>query len=147
MRLFRPVWSHRPLPLCASPVRAGFPSPADDYIEGRLDLNEHLIHHPASTFFVRAEGNSMLRAGIHHGDLLLVDRSLEPADGAVVVAAVDGELVVKRLRLRRGVPVLVPEGEGYSELVIGEDQRFQIWGVVTNVVHNLEGGHGPDRAR
>jgi DNA polymerase V len=65
----------------------------------------------------------------------------------VVVAAVDGELVVKRLRLRRGCPVLVAEGEGYPELVIGEDQRFQVWGVVTNVVHSLEGGRGPDRAR
>lgn len=147
MRLLRPVWSYRPLPLCASPVRAGFPSPADDYIEGRLDLNEHLIHHPAATFFVRAEGDSMLRVGIHHGDLLLVDRSLEPADGSVVVAAVDGELVVKRLRLRRTGPVLVAEGEGYPELVIGEGQRFQVWGVVSNVIHSLEGGHGPDRAR
>ena len=146
-RLFRPVWSHRPLPLCASPVRAGFPSPADDYIEGKLDLNEHLIHHPASTFFVRAEGDSMVRVGIHHGDLLVVDRSLKPSDGTVVVAAVDGDLVVKRLRIRQGAPVLVAEGEGYPEMPIGEGQRFKIWGVVTAVVHGLANGHVPHSAR
>ena len=147
LRLFRPVWSHRPLPLCASPVRAGFPSPADDYIEGKLDLNEHLIHHPASTFFVWAEGDSMVRVGIHHGDLLVVDRSLTPADGSVVVAAVDGDLVVKRLRIRQNAPVLVAEGDGYPEMLIGEGQRFKVWGVVTAVVHGLVNAHVPHRPR
>src|SRR5471030_2397814 len=87
-------------PLFAARVPAGFPSPADDYIERSLDLNEHLIRHPAATFFVRASGDSMT-GSIHSGDLLVVDRSLEAADGSVVIAVIDGELTVKRLR-RRG---------------------------------------------
>ena len=135
--LFRPIWSHRPLPLCASPVRAGFPSPADDHMENRLDLNEHLIHHPAATFFVFAAGGSMTGAGIHPGDLLVVDRSLEAADGDVVVAVLDGEFCVKRLRIRQGRPLLCPEAEGYQPIEVGEDARFEIWGVVTNVVHSF----------
>ena len=89
----------------------------------------------------------MVRAGIHHGDILVVDRSLEPLDGAVVVAAVDGDLVVKRLSVRRGLPVLVAEGDGYPEMPIGEGQRFKIWGVVTDVVHSLGNGHAPHRPR
>jgi len=88
------------LPLLALPCPAGFPSPAEEYIEGeRLDLNEHLIRHPAATFVVRVRGDSMRGAGIESGDYLIVDRSLEPADGKVVVAVVDGELTLKRLRL------------------------------------------------
>lgn len=88
------------LPLFASRVPAGFPSPADDYIDQRLDLNEHLINHPAATFFVRVSGDSMTGASLHDGDLLIVDRALEPVDGRIVIAAVNGELTVKRLSLR-----------------------------------------------
>jgi len=91
----------RRIPLFAAGVPAGFPSPADDYIDRHLDLHEHLIEHPAATFYVRASGDSMVGAGIHDGDLLIVDRAVEPRDGHIVIAVVHGELTVKRLRRRR----------------------------------------------
>ncbi len=143
----RPVWSKLSLPLASASVRAGFPSPADDHLEKRLDLNEHLIQHPAATFFVFADGGSMTGAGIRTGDLLVVDRSLEASDGDVVVAVLDGEFTVKRLRIRKGRPFLCPEAEGYQTIEIGEDARFEIWGVVSNVVHSFRGPHGADRSR
>ncbi|HPC48368.1 MAG TPA: translesion error-prone DNA polymerase V autoproteolytic subunit, partial [Deltaproteobacteria bacterium] len=86
------------VPLYTARVSAGFPSPADAFVDGRLDLNEHLVAHPAATFFVRVEGTSMIDAGIHPGDILIVDRALEPRNGSVVVAVLDGEFTVKRYR-------------------------------------------------
>ena len=124
-------------PLFMVPVAAGFPSPADDYIEGRLDLNEHLIRHPAATFFVRVTGESMIDAGIHPGDILIVDRAIEPADKKVVVAVVDGELTVKRIRMTAGRVYLVPENESFAPFEITREMNFEIWGVVTNVIHPL----------
>ena len=124
-------------PLCASSVPAGFPSPADDYYEGGLDLNECLIEHPAATFFVRARGDSMIDAGIHSGDLLIVDRALEPSDNRIVIAALNGELTVKRICVRGRKTFLVPENDLYEPIEITEDIDFQIWGVVTYVVHGL----------
>jgi len=96
------------LPVFLGRLPAGFPSPADDYIEGKLDLNRHLIKHPAATFFVRVTGDSMLEAGIHSRDILIVDRSLEAIDGNVIVAVLDGELTVKRLYKRNNVLRLLP---------------------------------------
>lgn len=90
-------------PLFMVPVAAGYPSPAEDYLEGKLDLNRHLIKHPAATFFVRVVGDSMIDAGIHPGDILIVDRSLEPADKKVVIAVIEGELTVKRIRLKKEI--------------------------------------------
>ncbi|MBW1794943.1 MAG: translesion error-prone DNA polymerase V autoproteolytic subunit [Deltaproteobacteria bacterium] len=90
-------------PLFMVPVAAGFPSPAEDYIEGKLDLNKHLIKHPAATFFVRVTGDSMVDAGIHPGDILIVDRAIEPADKKVVIAIIDGELTVKRIRMLKAI--------------------------------------------
>ena len=110
-------------------------SPAEDHVEGRLDLNEHLIRHPAATFFVRASGDSMLGAGIHPGDLLVVDRSLEPAHGKVVIAVVDNELTVKRLEVRDGRVRLLAENDRYPPIACAEGTDLQIWGVVTSVVH------------
>ena len=118
-------------------VPAGFPSPAADYKEDRLDLNKHLIRHPAATFFVRAIGDSMIGAGIHCGDLLVVDRSLEARDKSVVIAAVNGELTVKRIRIRNKKITLVPENESYSAREIGGNVEFEVWGVVTSVIHEL----------
>ena len=118
-------------------VPAGFPSPAEDHVEGRLDLNRHLIRHPAATFFVRASGDSMLGAGIHPGDLLVVDRSLEPAHGKVVIAVVDNELTVKRLEVRDGRVRLLAENDRYPPIACAEGADLQIWGVVTSVVHSL----------
>ena len=124
-------------PLFMVPVAAGFPSPAEDYLEGKLDLNKHLIKHPAATFFVRVAGDSMLAAGIHPGDILIVDRAIEPADKKVVIAVIEGELTVKRIRIIDGKVVLVPENENYRPLQIESGMNFEIWGVVTSVIHPL----------
>ena len=125
------------LPIFLGRLPAGFPSPADDYLEGKLDLNRHLIEHPAATFFVRVTGDSMIGAGIHSGDLLVVDRSLEPADKHVVVAVLDGELTVKRLFKQNGVLRLLPENLNYQPIEIAPQQTIEIWGVVTSVIHSL----------
>lgn len=125
------------LPVFLGRLPAGFPSPADDYIEGKLDLNRHLIKHPAATFFVRVTGDSMLEAGIHSGDILIVDRSLEAVDGNVIVAALDGELTVKHLSKRDNVLRLLPANKNYQPIEIQAHQSFEIWGVVTNVIHAL----------
>jgi DNA polymerase V len=124
-------------PLFMAPVTAGFPSPAEDYIEGRLDLNRYLIKHPAATFFVKVAGDSMIDAGIHPGDILIVDRSLDPVDKKVVIAVVDGELTVKRIRIKNGRIRLMPENENYKPIEIEKEMKFDIWGVVTNVIHPL----------
>lgn len=126
-----------PLPLYGSRVSAGFPSPADDYLEDTLDLNEHLIAHPAATFMVRVSGDSMLGAGIHPGDILVVDRSLEATDGRIVIAVLDGELTVKRLSLRGKNVRLLPENPDYAPIIVRETQDFSVWGVVTSVIHKL----------
>ena len=124
-------------PLFACGVSAGFPSPADDYIEGRLDLNELMIQHPAATFFVRVAGDSMIGAGIHHDDILVVDRSLEPASGKVVIAVVDGDLTVKRLFKQNGVVRLLAENPDYQPIELTEETACEIWGVVAFVIHSL----------
>ncbi len=123
------------IPIVSGKVAAGFPSPADDYLEKNLDLNEFLIKHPVATFFVRVDGDSMVGAGIHHGDILIVDRALEPTDRKVVIAIVDGQLTVKRLRHVDGKIMLVPENEAYPPLVIPGGTELEIWGVVTTVIH------------
>ena len=125
------------IPLYACGVSAGFPSPADDYLEGALDLNERLIREPAATFFARAKGDSMIGAGIHDGDLLVVDRSMEAKDGRVVIAAVNGELTVKRLARKKDKAWLEPENPAYSPIYLNEEDDVRIWGVVTNVIHPL----------
>ncbi|WP_081650643.1 LexA family protein [Paucidesulfovibrio longus] len=121
-------------PLYGASVAAGFPSPADDYVESALDLNEYLVGNPAATFMVRVSGESMLGAGIHDGDVLVVDRSRDPAPGRIVVAVLDGELTVKRLRFREGSWVLAPENPAFEPIVVGSAQELHVWGVVTGVV-------------
>jgi len=125
------------LPLAVASVSAGFPSPADDYLEGTLDLNQHLIKHPAATFFVRVAGDSMIDAGIHDGDLLLVDRSLEIVDGKVVIAIINAELLVKRVRKVGERLFLLPENQAYQPIEVREEMDFELWGVVTHVIHSL----------
>ncbi|MBA3036641.1 MAG: translesion error-prone DNA polymerase V autoproteolytic subunit [Desulfobacterium sp.] len=124
-------------PLFMVPVTAGFPSPAEDYIEGKLDLNKYLIKHPAATFFVKVAGDSMIDAGIHPGDILIVDRAIEPADRKVVIAVIEGELTVKRIRMIKGKIYLMPENENYKPIEIEKEMKFDVWGVVTNVIHPL----------
>ncbi|WP_367122700.1 LexA family protein [Sulfurivirga sp.] len=122
-------------PFYAASVAAGFPSPAEDYEEPALDLNEHLVQHREATFFVRAQGHSMTGAGIHDGDLLVVDRALEARDGDIVIAVVDGALTVKRLRREGGRTWLQAENPDYADIVPGEAQQLELWGVVTAVIH------------
>ncbi len=124
-------------PLYASMVAAGFPSPADDYMEGTLDLNEHLITHPAATFMVRVEGNSMTDAGILPGDLLIVDRSLESRSGHIVVAVINGELTVKRLLKVKNGWQLKAENPDYPPTQIEPESQCAIWGVVTGSVRRF----------
>ena len=126
-----------PLPLFASRVVAGFPSPADDYVEARLDLNELLVQRQEATYFLRVKGDSMLGAGIHPGDLIVVDRSINAEDGHVVVADIDGELTIKRLRWVNSVPELHPENPNYPVIRFKEGQELRIWGVVTSAVHSV----------
>lgn len=134
---WHPVCTPRyvPLPLFAGKVVAGFPSPADDYIEKTLDLNELLIQKPASTFFARAQGLSMIGAGIHPNDILVVDRSIEPVPGKIVICALNGELTVKRLDRNHGQWQLKSENSDYPDIAIYEELELVIWGVVTNVIH------------
>lgn len=123
----------------AHAIRAGFPSPADDYLEDVLDLNRHLIHpgHEDSTFILRVDGHSMVAAGIHHGDEVVVDRALTPKDGSVVVAVVNGELTIKYLHFRQGKPVLVAGNPHFADRAFAEGEELTIWGVVTRVLHRV----------
>ena len=123
------------LPLYGGSVRAGFPSPAEDYIESMLDLNEYLIKHPAATFIVRASGDSMEGAAICSGDLLIVDRSIEPVHNKIVIAAINDELTVKRLYKKNGVLQLLAENPNYPAITIDSEKSLIIWGVVTHIIH------------
>jgi DNA polymerase V len=117
-------------PLFASQPAAGFPAPGDDLVEKPLDLNDLLIHNPTATFFVRVAGDSMEGAGIFNGDILVVDRSVTACDGKIVVAAVYGELVVKRLRQYPNRAELISENDSYEPIVINDIDDIYIWGVV-----------------
>jgi DNA polymerase V len=123
------------LPLYMVAVSAGLPSVADDYIEAQIDLNQHLIRNPTATFLVRATGESMIGAGIHSGDVLVVDRSLEPAQNKIVIAVLNGELTVKRIRYERKRVYLMPENPDYPVIAVNEGMELTVWGVVTNVIH------------
>ena len=125
------------IPLLSGSVEAGFPSPADDYIDRNLDLNEYLIQHPAATFLVRVRGDSMKGSGIHSGDILIVDRSLEPRNGNVIIAILSGELTVKRFRRSGKGVVLEPDSDEWNPIRVTEEMDFGIWGVCTCVIHRL----------
>lgn len=126
------------LPLLVEPISAGFPSPADDYLQNPLNLDEALIPHPAATFMMRVDGDSMKGCGIFSGDMLIVDRSMNPVDGSVVIAVLDGEFTVKRFRRSNGRILLAAENPNYPPITVHEGSDFQVWGVVTYVVHGLE---------
>jgi DNA polymerase V len=130
------------LPLIGSRVEAGFPSPADDFIERSLDLNEELVANPIATFFLRASGHSMDGAGIHDGDLLVVDRAITPTSGNIVVAIVDGGLTVKRLTKHGTKALLMPDPSdadqgAYKPIEITIETDATVWGVVTWSLHRL----------
>lgn len=145
-----PALAHDPRPISRDPshvaliafaahVRAGFPSPADDYIEDVLDLNRHLITagHEEATFVLRVAGWSMIGAGIHEGDEILVDRARTAREGSVVVAVVNGDLTIKRLVFRHGKPVLASENLHFADITFADEDELVIWGVVTRVLHKL----------
>lgn len=139
MSLFTPIPFGRRtnlrLPLFSASVEAGFPSPADDHLERQLDLNDELVSNPAATFFVRVKGESMRDAGIHPGDILVIDRSITPADRQIVVAMIDGEFTVKRFRKKGDRITLEAENPTFQSIEVGEDQELTIWGAVTFVIH------------
>lgn len=125
-----------PLPMFSSAVRAGFPSPADDHLDTELDLHHYVVKRPAATYFVRAEGDSMIGDGIHHGDLLVVDRSMEAMPGRIIVIAVDGELTVKKLDRIGQRTYLKASNPAFKPIPL-DGREPHVWGVVTNVIHNL----------
>lgn len=125
-------------PLYAETVKAGFPSPAGDYTEGRISLDQHLIHNKEATFFLRVEGDSMQGRGILDGDLLVVDRALDPAHGNVVIAVVDGEFTVKQLAGSTALGwVLQASNPAYRDIVVGPEQELTVWGVVRWAIHKV----------
>ena len=126
------------LPLYLSRVCAGFPSPADDYIDQEIDLNQHLIRNPRATYIVIASGDSMVGEGIYSGDALIVDRSLAPRHNSIVIACIEGELTVKKLIYQDGKPFLAAANPNYPAIEIREDDELVIWGIATNNIHNLE---------
>ncbi|MDE2009138.1 MAG: translesion error-prone DNA polymerase V autoproteolytic subunit [Candidatus Omnitrophica bacterium] len=125
------------LPLYLSSIKAGFPSPAEDYLDKKLDLNEHLIKHPTSTFFVKVKGDSMVGTGINSGDILIVDRSIEAKSGKVVVVILNGEFTVKRYQKRQDRVFLLAENPEYGPIEIVDGMDFEIWGVVLHVIHSV----------
>lgn len=136
VEIFEPELQNKiKIPFYLSEVAAGFPSPADDYIDKKMDLNEQLIRHPAATFFVRAYGDSMQDANITSGDILIVDRALDACRNSIVIAVVNGELTVKRLKQEGTKLYLAPENDNYPAIEITEDTAFEIWGVVTYIIH------------
>lgn len=125
------------IPLLESAVSAGFPSMAEDYVDRALDLNELLIAHPAATFFVRASGDSMIGAGIFPNDILIVDKAVMPVSNKIVIARINDELTVKRFVKEANRVILYPENEAYEPLVITPESDFEVWGVVTCVIHRV----------
>lgn len=130
-------WPKRSIPFYSGPVQAGFPSPAQDYVERTLDLNELCIKHPNATFFVRVCGDSMIEAGIFDGDVLVVDRSIDAEHGDIVVAAIGGEFTVKELCLRPLLQLL-PRNPNYQPICFRDGDELNIFGVVTNVIRQMK---------
>ena len=123
-------------PLFMAAVSAGFPSPAEDYVEGRLDLNRYLIKHPVATFYVRVAGESMVGVGIEPGSILVVDRAVEADDGDIVVARINDELCVKRLRFHEGRVLLAPENPCYETIEVTDGMDFEVWGRVMHAIRS-----------
>ncbi len=123
------------IPYFPQGIPAGFPSPADDHLQKALDLHEHLIKHPAATFFAHVQGDSMKDANLYDGDLLIIDRAETPRHRSIVVAIVNGEFTVKRLHKRNGELRLVPENKAYPSIEVTDGMDVEIWGVVSHIIH------------
>ena len=125
------------IPFYQSNVSAGFPSPAEDFMDLDLNLQDYLVQHPSATFCVRVTGDSMQNAGIFSGDVMVVDRALESKNNSIVLAVLDGEFTVKRIQKRAGKLYLKPENKNFSPIEIIEEMNFQVWGVVTHIIHKV----------
>ena len=125
------------IPYMGTSVQAGFPSPADDFLEGTIDLNKELIKNKSATFFVRAKGSSMKEAGIKSGDLLIVDKSIEAKNGNIAVCFIDGDFTVKRIKIEMDCIYLLPANSDFNPIKVTSENDFVIWGVVTNVIKSL----------
>lgn len=135
LKIFKPEnSSNMALPYADMGIQAGFPSPAQDYISETIDLNHELITHPASTFYARVDGDSMIGEGISSGDILIIDRSIEPTDGDLAVCCVDGDFTLKRISLRAGEVWLIPANEAFDPILVTPESRFEVWGVVTYTI-------------
>ncbi len=126
--------SHISLPYADGGIQAGFPSPAQDYISESIDLNREIVRHPASTFYGRVSGDSMIGDGIDPDDIIVIDRSLEPRDGDLAVCCVDGDFTLKRIRLEADKVWLIPANEAFDPILVTPDTRFEVWGVVTYTI-------------
>ncbi len=122
-------------PLFFPGVSAGFPSPADDYTELKLDMNKYLVKHSSATFYIKVKGDSMKDAGISDGDILVVDRAVEPKNNDIAVCVIDGEFTVKKLKKSKDTLFLLPENPDYKPINVTEYNNFQVWGMVTFIVH------------
>lgn len=128
------VSTHLPLPYADEGIQAGFPSPAQDYINESIDLNNELVKHPAATFFGRVSGDSMIEEGIEDGDILVIDKSLEPINGDLAVCCVDGEFTLKRISIEKNRIKLMPSNSAYPPIVVTAENQFAIWGIVTYTI-------------
>jgi DNA polymerase V len=125
------------LPFVESGISAGFPSPADDFLDASIDLNKEFVKNPSTTFYGRVRGDSMINAGLNEGDLLIIDKSLEPIDNKIAVCFIDGEFTVKRIKIEKDIVWLVAENEKYKPIKVTADNDFVIWGIVTTVIKNV----------
>ncbi len=125
------------LPFVVNGISAGFPSPADDFLDINIDLNKHLVKNPSTTFYGKVKGDSMIDAGIHNGDLLIIDKSLEPINNKIAVCFIDGEFTVKRIQIEKDIVWLIAENKNYKPIKVTQDNEFIIWGIVTNVIKYL----------
>jgi DNA polymerase V len=135
---FKPdVSSELELPYVVNGISAGFPSPADDFLDINIDLNKQLIKNPSTTFYGRVKGDSMNDAGIHDGDLLIIDKSLEPSNNKIAVCFIDGEFTVKRISIEKDIVWLIAENKNYEPIKVTKDNDLIIWGIVTTVIKQL----------
>ncbi|NQW37060.1 MAG: translesion error-prone DNA polymerase V autoproteolytic subunit [Flavobacteriales bacterium] len=125
------------LPVVDNGISAGFPSPADDFLDNSIDLNKEFIKNPSTTFFGRVKGDSMINAGLSHGDLLIVDRSLETVDNKIAVCHIDGEFLVKRIKIEKDIVWLIAENDKYKPIKTTKDNDLLIWGIVTTVIKSV----------
>ncbi len=123
-----------PLPFVVNGISAGFPSPADDFLDLNIDLNNYLVKNPSTTFYGKVRGDSMIDAGIHDGDLLIIDKSLSPQNNKIAVCFIDGEFTVKRIKIEKDLIWLIAENKNYPPIKVTEANDFIIWGIVTNVI-------------